>query len=92
MWHSQTSTKPDLPTGPVWCLLCSLCPVDGGQDGPEGSQIDVVGQAHPPILLAGALVLKEDIGHALGVGAVGNGVGGVVQKGCLLYTSDAADE
>lgn len=55
--------------------------VDGGEDAAQGGQVDVVGQAHAPILLAVPLVLKQDIGHALGVGAVGDGVGGVVQEG-----------
>ena len=59
----------------------ALGAVDGGEDAAQGGQVDVVGQANTPILLAVPLILKEDIGHALGVGAVGDGVGGVVQEG-----------
>ena len=66
-----TGERPSLPLGTV----------DGGEDGPQGGQVDVVGQAHAPVLPAVPLVPEEDVGHALGVGAIGDGVGGVVQEG-----------
>ena len=53
-----------------------------------------MGDAHAPVLPAVPLVLEQDVGHALGVGAVGDGVGLVIQEGEVghLLVLDGVEE
>ena len=58
--------------------------VDGGEDAPEGSQVDVVIHAHAEDVVS-VLVPQLDIGHGHGIRALGNGVLFIVHKGEAVH-------
>ena len=45
-------------------LSAPLGAVDGREDAAQGGQVNVMGDAHAPVLPAVPLVLEQDVGHA----------------------------
>ena len=68
---------------------------DAAEDGPHGGQSLLAGDLRLPVMLQGVHKLVDDAGIGLRRDVVG-GTGAVqvpdLDGGCLLYTSDAADE